>query len=161
MWRAKAILLAALALAAAGPAFAQTTTCNGGNVSISLGAYDAFQAAPLDSSGVFLVTCTRSGGPPTTTVTVGIGPSTVSGGIATRQLRLAAGTDLLTYNLYRDAGRTLVWGDTVGTNTVAQNITLANNTSGSLTFTIFTRINALQDVRAGTYNDSLTVTVTF
>jgi spore coat protein U-like protein len=54
-----------------------------------------------------------------------------------------------------------VWGDTVGTNTVAQNITLANNTSGSLTFTIFTRINALQDVRAGTYNDSLTVTVTF
>jgi spore coat protein U-like protein len=161
MWRAKAILLAAIALAAASPALAQQTTCNGGNVSLSLGTYDAFQAVSLDSSGIFMVTCTRSGGPPTTTVTMGIGPSTVSGTIATRQMRLVAGTDLLTYNLYRDAGRTLVWGNTVGTNTVAQNITLGNNSSGSLTFTIFTRINALQDVRAGTYNDSLTVTVTF
>jgi spore coat protein U-like protein len=150
----------ALALGAAGPAIA-ATTCNGGNASLSLGTYSGFQSTPLDSSGVFMVTCTRSGGPPTTTVNLGIGPSSVSGTIATRQVRLVAGTDTLTYNLYRDAGRTLVWGNTVGTNTVSQNISLGNNTSGSLTFTIFGRIDALQDVRAGTYNDSLTVTVTF
>lgn len=160
MWRIRTILLAAIALLSAAPAYAQTT-CNGGNVALSLGVYNGFQATALDSSGVFMVTCTRSGGAPTTTVTVGIGPSTVSGTIATRQLRLAAGTDLLTYNIYSDAGRSLVWGDTVGINTVAQNITLANNASGSLTFTLFGRINALQDIRAGTYNDSLTVTVTF
>jgi spore coat protein U-like protein len=137
------------------------TTCNGSNVAMSLGAYSGFQATDLDSSGVLVVTCTRNGGPPTTSVTVGIGPSTVSGSIATRQLRLVAGTDLLAYNLFRDAGRSLVWGQTIGTNTVSQNISLGNNSSGTLNFTIFGRITALQDVRAGTYNDTLTMTVTF
>ena len=150
----------ALALGAAAPALA-VTTCNGSNVALSLGTYDAFQSTPLDSSGVFVVNCIRIGGPRTTSVTVGIGPSSVSGTIATRRMRLAAGTDLLTYNLYRDAGRTLVWGNTVGTNTVAQSISLNNFEVGALTFTIFGRIDALQDVRAGTYNDSLTLTVTF
>lgn len=160
MSRARTLLLA-IALLAPAPALAQVTTCNGGNVSLSLGAYDGFQPTPLDSSGVFVVSCTRSGGPPTTTVTVGIGPSTVSGTIATRRLRLVAGTDLLAYNLYRDAGRSLVWGDTLGVNTVAQNLSIPNNTTGTLTYTIFGRVDSLQDVRAGVYNDSLTVTVTF
>jgi len=135
--------------------------CNGANVAMSLGTYDGFQPTSLDSSGVFTVSCFRLGGGATQPITVGIGPSSVSGGIATRQLRLVAGADLLTYNLYRDAGRTLVWGNTIGTNTVTQNLTVANLSTNSTTFTIFGRINALQDVRAGTYNDSLTVTVTF
>ena len=159
MWRLEliALLLAAAALPAAG----QVTTCNGSNVALSLGAYDSYQAIPLDASGIFTVTCTRSGGPPSTLVTVGIGPSFNSGTIATRQMKLSTGTDLLSYNLYADIGRTQIWGNTIGTNTVAQNLTIANNTSGTLTFTIFSRIAALQDIRPGTYADSLTVTVTF
>ena len=154
----RAAILCVLALGA--PAHA-AFFCNGSNVAMSLGSYDGFQSTPLDSSGVFTVTCFRLGGGATQPVTVGIGPSSVSGGIATRQLRLVAGADLLTYNLYRDAGRTLVWGNTIGTNTVTQNLTVANFASNASTFTIFARINALQDVRAGTYNDSLTVTVTY
>jgi spore coat protein U-like protein len=160
MRRANLTLVVAGALACASPVWA-VTTCSGSNVAMSLGAYSGFQPTDLDSSGVLTVTCTRNGGPPTTTVNVGIGPSTVSGTIATRQLRLVAGIDRLNYNLYRDAGRSLVWGQTIGGNTVAQNISLGNNTSGALSFTIFGRITALQDVRAGTYNDSLTMTVTF
>jgi spore coat protein U-like protein len=135
--------------------------CNGSNVAMSLGAYAGFQPAPLDSSGAFVVTCFRFGGGATQPVTVGIGPSAVSGAIATRQMRLAAGTDLLNYNLYRDAGRSLVWGDIVGTNTLTQNLTVGNGASNAVTFTLYGRITALQDVRAGTYNDSLTVTVTY
>jgi spore coat protein U-like protein len=161
MRRVSFYVLLACSLWASLPALAQTTTCNGSNVSMSLGAYNGFQATDLDSSAILVVTCTRSGGPPTTSVTVGIGPSAVSGSIATRQLRLVAGTDVLAYNLFRDAGRSLVWGDTVGTNTVSQNISLGNGASGTLSFTIFGRVTALQDVRAGTYNDTLTMTVTF
>src|SRR5687768_14781369 len=137
MWRASLLaLLAAVAL----PAAAQTTTCTGANASLSLGAYDSYQPGALDASGVFTVTCTRNGGPPNVVVTVGVGPSFNSGTIATRQLKLASGTDILTYNLYRDAGRALVWGDTIGTNTMTQSATIANNTSIALTFTIFSRI---------------------
>jgi spore coat protein U-like protein len=159
MRRAEAFALAALLLAAA-PAQA-AFFCNGSNISMSLGTYDGFQASDLDSSAVFVVSCFRFNGGATQPITVGIGPSGVSGAIATRQLRLAAGADLLNYNLYRDAGRSLVWGNTLGANTVTQNLTVANFANNSATFTIFGRISALQDVRAGTYNDGLTVTVTF
>ena len=154
-------LLAALLFVFAAPAAAQVTTCSGSNVALSLGNYDSYQAAPADASGTFTVTCTRNGGPATTTVTVGLGTSANSGTIATRKLKLTTGTDLLNYNLYRDAGRSLVWGNTIGTNTLSLNITLNNNTSGTLTFTIFGRIDALQEVRPGSYSDSLTATVTF
>ena len=159
MWRAS--LFALLAAVAALPAAAQTTTCTGANLALSLGGYDSYQPGPLDASGVFTVTCTRNGGPQNMVVTVGLGPSFNSGTIATRRLKLASGTDVLTYNLYRDAGRALVWGDTIGTNTMTQAVSIPNNTSIALTFTIFGRIDALQDVRAGSYGDSLTVTVTF
>jgi spore coat protein U-like protein len=135
--------------------------CNGSNVAMSLGTYDSFQDTDLDSSGTFVVSCFRFGGVATQPITVGIGPSTVSGTIASRQMRLVAGADLLSYNLYRDAGRSLVWGDTIGTHTLTQNLTAGNLASNSVTFTIFGRINSRQDVRAGTYNDSLTVTVTY
>lgn len=159
MWRAS--LLALLAAAAVLPAAAQTTTCTGANVALSLGAYDSYQSGPLDASGVFTVTCTRNGGPQNMVVTVGLGPSSNSGTIASRRLKLTSGTDLLAYNLYRDAGRALVWGDTIGTNTMTQTVSIPNNASMALTFTIFGRIDALQDVRVGSYSDSLTVTVTF
>ncbi len=136
------------------------TTCTASNLAMSLGTY-ALNATPLDSSAVLVVSCARSGGPATTTVTVGIGPSLNTGGVMNRALKLATGSDLLAYNLYRDAGRTLVWGNAVGGNTVGQQVTLGNNASGTLTFTIFGRIDALQDVRAGAYADALTLTITF
>lgn len=159
MWLARGLL--AIVAACALPAAAQVTTCTGSNVSFSLGTYDAFRSTPLDSSTSFIVSCSRHGGPGSDLVTVGFGASANSGTIATRQLKISSGLDLLTYNLYRDAGRSLVWGNTVGSDTVSQTINLANNASGNLTFTIFGRIDALQDVRPGPYNDTITITVTF
>jgi spore coat protein U-like protein len=144
-----------------GPAFAQQTSCNGGNVSLSLGAYNAFQAAPLDSSGISHVELHRTGRTGTTTVRLGIGPSTVSGTIATRQMALADGHRLLSYNLYRDAGRTLVWGEHARHEHDGSEHHASQQHVGSAHLHDLRRINALQDVRPGTYNDSLTVTATF
>jgi spore coat protein U-like protein len=137
------------------------TSCNGGNLSLSLGTYNAYQTAPLDSSGVYVVRCTRSGGARSTLVTIGLGASATSGTIASRRLKRTTGTDLLAYNFFRDPARTALWGETIGTNTLSQSISLDNNTSGNLTFTFFARIEARQDVRAGNYGDSLTITVNF
>jgi spore coat protein U-like protein len=161
MWlRSRSALLAfflALPLLAQG-----ATSCNGGNLSLSLGTYNAYQTTPLDSSGVYVVRCTRSGGGARDTlVTIGLGPSSTSGTIATRRLKRTTGTDLLAYNFFRDAARAALWGETIGTNTFSQSISLDNNTSGNLTFTFFARIDARQDVRAGSYRDSLTITVNF
>ncbi len=158
-------LLAALILLACAmpvtPAPPDLVTCSGSNTSLSLGLYPSYNPVAVDSATTFLVNCVRDGGPKKTTVTVGLGPSFNSGTIASRQTRLTTGSDLLNYNLYRDAARVSVWGETISVDTVSQVIDLPNNGSGTLTFNIFARINALQDVREGTYTDQVTITVTF
>lgn len=149
-----------LALAAATPALAQVTSCTAGGLGMSLGVYEGNQPSPADSSATFTVSCSRTGGPGNQTVIVTLGPSIHSGSVATRRLRLAGGSDTVTYNIYRDAGRNLVWGNTPATGvSITQNI--KNNSTIPFVFTFFGRIDALQDVRPGTYNDTLTITVTF
>ena len=154
-------LLAVVVLCAAAPAMAQQATCTGSNVSISLGTYEAYQSGHLDSSASVVVNCTRDGGPANISVMIALGPSLNSGSIATRQLRTGGGPDVLEYNFYRDAGRSQVWGNNPGVNTVSITQFIPNKSTLAFTFTIFGRINALQDVRAGAYNDSLVMTVDF
>lgn len=154
-------LLIAAILCAGAPAAQAQTRCSSGSASLSLGTYSSDSTVPVDSSVPFIVTCTRSGGPRSTTVTVGLGPSFNSGRIAQRHAKLTSGPDTLNYNLFRDASRFSVWGETMGVDTVSQTIDLANKTSDTLTFNIFARIPAGTDVRAGFYTDQLTITVYF
>lgn len=158
-WRLEAF--AALVLALAATPAAAATSCSASDMSMSLGVYDGFNAAPTDSSAVLVVTCARDGGPATTAVTMAIGPSLNTGGTASRALKHATAPDLLAYNLFRDASRLLVWGNTPGTNTLTQSVTVPNKSSTTLTFTLFGRIDPLQDARAGSYSDRLTITLNF
>ena len=154
------IELAVALLALALPASA-VTSCNGANASLVFGAYDGFATAHHDTQANILVTCTRSGGPPTTAITIALGPSVNSGAIAIRRMKLTSGTDILNYNFFREATRTNIWGNTSGVDTVTQSITLANNATGSISFTLFGRVFAQQDVRVGSYSDTLLITVTY
>ena len=135
------------------------TTCTLVNPSISLGSYDTFNPSPTDASGTIIANCSRAGGPQNVTVTLAIGPSLHTGSAATRKVKHIVNVDLLGYNLYRDASRTLVWGNSGGANTVSQTISIPNNTTRTATFVVNARIDALQDVRAGDYADSLQVSV--
>lgn len=152
--------LAAIVALGAGPAFAQVTTCTASSMAMSLGVYEGNQPVPGDSSATFLVNCTRTGGPGSHVVTVTLGPSLNGGSIANRRIKLTTGPDTVAYNIYRDAGRTTIWGNTVATG-VSLSQHIKNNTTVPFTFTFFGRIDALQDARAGTYTDSLLITVTF
>lgn len=156
--RARPLLAATLALAPL-PAGA-AVTCSGGSVNLSFGSYDVLGVAPVDSQASLVVTCTRNGGAPTTTIEVGLGPSLTSGSVQNRQMA-GPGGDLLNYNVYQDATRLTVWGDTSGVDTMSQDLTLPNKTTGSVTFTLFGRLFQGQDVSAGSYNDSVLITVSF
>lgn len=159
MKRARA-LLAALALALpSGPA-AAAVSCSGGGVTLAFGAYDVLATAPADTQATLVVTCTRNGGSPTSTIEVGLGPSVTSGSVQNRQLA-GPGGYLLNYNVYHDATRLTVWGDTSGVDTQRQTLTLPNKATGSVTFTLFGRLFQGQDVSAGSYSDSLLITVSF
>ena len=154
MSRLLLLLLACLPSLAGAAALCSFTSTPG----MAFGPYDDSSAANTDSSTSIVVSCFRAGGAADVPVTLQIGPSATSGTIASRQM--ASGANRLNYNLYRDSGRSLVWGQTSGTDTVTITITnISNFTSKTGTFTIYGRVPALQNVPAGAYSDSVQMTV--
>lgn len=120
--------------------------CSVNASTVAFGNYDVFAATPTDSTGNISVTCDTS-------TSYSIALSAGSGTISARALTGTSST--LYYNLYTDPARTLVWGDgTAGSTTVS-------NTAVSGSHTVYGRIPAGQNVTAGTYSDTLVITVTF
>jgi spore coat protein U-like protein len=120
--------------------------------SINFGNYDVFSTVPVDSTGTIQILCDVTA----PHVVISIGPSQNSGRFNPRQMKHLSSSHLLSYNLYTDAGRTVIWGDgTGGTSTVTQKAT--KNTP--LNITLFGRIPPGQDAYAGSYGETVTVTI--
>jgi spore coat protein U-like protein len=134
---------------------ASTAACVVTAPSLSFGPYDGLSGAPATTSAVAVVTCNDS---PPPTVTMELGPSAVSGGFFPRQMRQDGGSDRLAYNFYVDAGATAVWGDGTGGTATRSDRVFKNK---PWTVTIYGRIPAGQDVSAGSYSDTLTITINF
>lgn len=151
-------LVVTLLLLAPSLAHALITCSFSSTPGMAFGAYDDASAVATDSGSSVVVRCTRLLGTNNANVVLQLGPSSTSGTIATRQM--ASGANRMNYNLYRDAGRTQVWGQTSGTDTVTINTgNIGNGASADVTFTIFGRIPALQSVAPGGYSDSVQMTV--
>lgn len=151
-------LALACLVAWAGPATA-ATVCRASSLGgIAFGSYDILSPTPTDSLTNIVVTCDRDGGQANVTVVVGLGTGGGSS-VTARRLTLAGGGDSLGYGLFSDSGRSSVWGDSSGIDTVARALAVPNKSSASVTFTVYGRIPALQDVAAGLYTDSVQVTL--
>src|SRR5205085_11704978 len=69
------------------------------------------------------------------------------------------GAARLNYNMYTTPSYTIVWGDgTSGTSVENYN---ANQNQNQISFTDYGRVPASQFVTAGSYTDTITVTVTY
>ncbi|MEW6601253.1 MAG: spore coat U domain-containing protein, partial [Nitrospirota bacterium] len=108
---------------------------------------------PLDAAGTITIDCNET---PPPAVTISIGQSPNSGGFDPRAMRLAAGSELLSYNLYTDSGRTYIWGNGTG-NTVTVSARVFKNKPEART--VYGRISPLQNVSAGSYRETLAVTI--
>lgn len=135
----------AIAVIAVCPAPALATICSVSSVGVVFGSYDSLTSTPLDGVGVISVDCDVS-----TSFTVAL--SSGYGSFAQRQM--IAGSSQLGYNLYTDASRTMVWGDGVSAGTVSA-------TGSSLNLSVYGRVPAQQNVAAGTYADSVSITVSY
>jgi spore coat protein U-like protein len=123
---------------------------------VNFGSYDTLSGANVDSTGSVTVDCGPSSW--TYNVRISIGPSSNSGSFIPRQMKLTTGTDLLNYNLYRDAARTDIWGDgTGGTSLWIVNIQKNRPWTG----TIYGRMPGNQDVRVGQYGDNMIIQVDY
>ncbi len=70
--------------------------------------------------------------------------------------KMTSGANVVNYSLYQDSAHATVWGNTVGTNTVA-----ATGNGASQSYTIYGQVPAQNTPAPGTYTDTITVTVIY
>ncbi len=153
------MLTLALALDTSAASTTKTTTFT---VSLTITADCSISANPLSfgSSGVFAaainqtttlsVTCTN-----TTPYNIGLDAGSVAGSTVAARL-LSSGAATLLFQMYSDAGRSVIWGNTVGTNTVTGT---GNGSAQSLTVYGQVPVQALPAPNA--YTSTVTASVIF
>jgi len=126
--------------------------CSVSATDMVFGVYDPSAAANVNTSTV-TVTCTKA-----TAYDIGLNAGIATGAtVTTRQMKHATLADLINYFLYSDSGRTTNWGNTVGVDTV----NVASATGAAENHTVYGRVPTGQYVSAGSYADTITVTVTY
>jgi spore coat protein U-like protein len=156
----KSLLTCVGLLLAAGAAAANTDCRISTAGGISFGVYDVLSTTPNDSLTTVVAICTRNAGPRNVSITLQLNPGSNGSSVnARRMMNTGPAGGYLNYGLFRDPGRTSVWGFSAGFDTLSQTVDIDNNASAAVTFTIYARIPPLQDVAIGSYTDSITVTI--
>lgn len=141
------------------PAAAQLYSCDVSAVGVSFGSYDPLAFSDTESTGEVSVTCSLLG---LTSLLVNYEIELSTGGSGSYFPReMVAGTHTLEFQLYTDAARTTVWGDGSGaTYTVSDGYLLG---LGDVTrhYSVYGTLPANQMVAAGSYADTITVTVNY
>jgi spore coat protein U-like protein len=157
---ARPLLLAACAALAAPMATAAVSCGFVSGTSTNFGLYDVTSTVPTDTVATIQVRCESiDPGNPNMSLTVGIGAGN-GGSVNNRRMRHTGGSsDILNYGLFRDGGRSAVWGVTPGIDAMTQVVKVQNNRTAQATFTIYGRMPAQQDVTPGDYADTVQVTL--
>lgn len=125
------------------------STCTVSATAINFGSVGSL-GSNIDTTGTISIQCVNG-----TAYNIGLSAGTGSGAtVAARKMTGGAGS--VTYSIYSNSGRTTVWGDTVGSNTVA-----STGTGSNQNFTTYARVPVQATPPAGTYTDTITVTVTY
>lgn len=153
--RALVVVLAATSFTAAS-ADAWAMSCSVGATAVNFGIYNPLSGTPDDATGTVTVTCD---------VLVGVfaswtvALSTGNGSYSPRLLK--SGANALSYNLYTSGAHTNVWGDGSGTTTLVSDHATLIVGANVVNYTVYGHIPAGQDAAAGTYTDTIVVTVNY
>jgi spore coat protein U-like protein len=107
------------------------------------------KTANLDSPAHLGLTCTTGS---VASIGLSLGANGASAVGTTRAMK--SGANVLSYDLYTDSGHGTVW-------TVVPMVQAAAPSSSEVVYTIYGRVPQAQDVLAGSYTDSVAVTVNF
>lgn len=123
---------------------------------LGFGNYDVNAGSALTGTSIINVNCTKNA-PYTIALNYG-----VHGGTVANRIMQDAGTDTINYNLYTDSGFTKVWNSTCGAGNNCDSGTGAGPGVGNQqTYTVYGQLPAGQNAPAGSYADTITVTVNF
>jgi spore coat protein U-like protein len=111
---------------------------------------NAWWNSNVDTNGSFQVQCTNG-----TAYQVGLDNGAhASGGVR----RLNSGSEYLNYQLFQNVGRTTAWGDTLASTTLQSQM----GDGDPQTLNVYGRVPSGQTApTAGTYTDTITITVTY
>lgn len=104
--------------------------------------------AAVNQTSTITVTCTKN-------ASYNIGLDGGGSGNINARVMVNGGNNV-GYQLYSDTNHTVVWGNTIGTNTVS-----SSGTGSSQAFTVYGQVPAQATPPAGVYNDTVNVTVTY
>ncbi|EJL27757.1 putative secreted protein [Caulobacter sp. AP07] len=105
----------------------------------------------IDTTNAIGVQCTNS-----TPYTVALSAGAGSGATVGSRKMTSAANDTVTYTLYRDAGRSQIWGVTQNVDTQA-----ATGNGAVQTYTAYGRVAAQSTPAMGAYSDLVSVTITY
>jgi len=131
---------------------AHAQACTISATSVNFGTYNVFNGSDVASTGTVTYRCNGSAHNITVALTQG-----ASATFNPRQMQ--KGAEALTYNLFRDASHSTIWGDGTSGTSVYQIANPPNNTNVNLT--VYGSVSAGQDVSAGTFSDTVTAVVNF
>src|SRR5262245_22055127 len=126
--------------------------CTISTTGVSFGSYNVYDLSAVDSTGSITYNCAAG----TAAIAIDVSKGTSSTYLPRT---MTSGSDTLGYNLFIDAARTTVWGD--GTGGTSHYTTTSPPANSNVTLTVYGRIPALQDIGAGSYSDTLVITVNF
>lgn len=148
----RVLAVAVLGLVLSGNAAAQGN-CKVSVSPLAFGTYMPGDTSPLDTTGQIDVAC--AGRPGIFLLTLSTGSS---GSYSGRTMQ--SGAFSMLYNIFRNAARTLVWGDGTGGSVISGGIKPSFGRQ-EFTFPVYGRIPPLQSVGSGAYLDNVLVTVYF
>lgn len=119
---------------------------------LDFGNVDALTGTTLDVTATISVTCTLG-----TTYNVQLDKGTYGASVSGREMQISGDTTRLSYHLYTDAIHTAEWGVTNGVDTVS-GLGLGIAATPHL---VYGSIPAGQEVPAGSYSDTVTITVAY
>jgi spore coat protein U-like protein len=138
-------------------------SCTVDSPSLNFGLYDAIGSNPSSSVGTITVTCSLDAAA-TASAQVAYGIKLGTGNSTSYAARSMAGSsgDHLIYNIYTQSGYTTVWGDGTGaSSSMAGTFTLAPGQQATSPQHAYGYIPGGQRVRAGTYADTIVITIEY
>jgi spore coat protein U-like protein len=120
-------------------------------VSASALAFGNYQSVVVNQTTTVTATCTTG-----TTYNVGLDAGQGTGATVSARKMTSTGSNTLTYGLYSDSAHSVVWGNTIGTNTVT-----GTGNGAAQTLTVYGQIPGSQFSAPGSYTDTVAVTLTY
>ena len=151
--KTRALVSLAVLVALFAPRRADAASCVFNSITpVAFGPYDVFSATPDDAVGSFTFQCSLLQLLDSITINISTGSS---GSYSSRSMQ--NGANSLSYNLYMDAARTVVWGNkSSGTSNYTALLAVL-----PVTLSVYGRIPARQNAKAGNYSDTVVITLLF